>query len=91
MPTAPASPAIARRVAAAQAVGNVGDGWMTRSARDTVRIAAFAGFDVDVLVRRVALSTVRNRGRLINAASVERVMGEMTDEFDAANPTTQES
>lgn len=74
----------AERVAAAQAVGNVGDGWMSRNAQDMVRIAAFAGFDTDALVRRVAFATVKNTGRTINAASVERVMGEMADEADRA-------
>lgn len=52
-----------------------GDGWMTKGARDMIRIAAFAGFDVHELKRRVALST--NPSRLVNAGSVERVMGEM--------------
>ena len=71
-------------IAAAQAVGNVGDGWMSRNAQDMVRIAAFAGFDTDTLVRRVAFATVGNRGRTINAASVERVMEQMEAEQDAA-------
>lgn len=75
--------AFTARAAAARAalLDLEGDGWMTSSARDLVRIAAFAGFDVQELKLRVALST--SPDRMVNAASVDRVMGEMWAEFPA--------
>lgn len=66
----------AERFAAAQAVGDKQD-WLSRSAQDMVRIAAFAGFDIDALLRRVATSTPV-RGRVVNVNAVLRVMGEMS-------------
>ena len=59
-----------------------GDGWMTTSARDLAKIAvAIAGFDASDLARRLAF--VRSRGR-INAGTVERILGEMSADLDAA-------
>jgi hypothetical protein len=71
---------LADRIAAARAVpGNLGDGWMSRNARDMVVIAAFAGFDRAEAVRRVALRS--NPSRTTNAATVERVLDEMHTEW----------
>lgn len=58
--------------------GDFGEGWMTATARDTVRIAAFAGFDVPELVRRIAVAS--DPDRMTNAGTVERVMGDMEAE-----------
>lgn len=67
-----------RRAAIARGAitADFGEGWMTSSARDMVRIAAFAGFDVQALVQRVAMTA--NPNRMTNAATVDRVMGEMS-------------
>lgn len=54
-----------------------GDGWMTSSARDLAKIAVcLAGFDGKELARRLA--RVRMRGSRINAATVDRVLGQMS-------------
>lgn len=60
-----------------------GDGWMSSSARDMIRIAGFAGFDVAQLKLRVAKSS--NPNRSVNTATVERVMAELATEWDAAH------
>lgn len=52
-----------------------GEGWMTSAARDMIRMAAFAGFDVQDLVKRVAMTA--NPDRTTNAATIGRVMDEM--------------
>lgn len=57
-----------------------GEGWMTGGARDMVRIAAFAGFDIPELVKRVAMTA--NPDRMTNARTVDRVMDEMFREFE---------
>ena len=54
---------------------------MTPGARDMIRIAAFAGFDVPELVKRVAFATKHNG--MTGVRLVERVMGEIEDEADA--------
>lgn len=52
--------------------------WLTGAARDAVRIAVgIAGFDAKELI--TALAFVRSRGSKLNAASVYRVMGEISD------------
>ena len=54
-----------------------GEGWMTKNAIDLARIATvWAGFDAQELARRLA--RVRPRGERINAATVERVLAEMS-------------
>ena len=56
-----------------------GEGWMTTSARDLAKIAvALAGFDGAELAKRLA--KVKSRGCRLNAATVERVLGEMRRE-----------
>ena len=63
-----------------------GQGWMSGNARDLVRICVtFGGYDGPELIRRIAISTAGNAGETINVASVERVLQEMTDEWDAAH------
>ena len=56
-----------------------GAGWLTNAAHDTLVIAlAFAGLsddDATALVRRVACA--QGRGRRVNAATVERLVGEV--------------
>lgn len=71
-----------RRAAIARGAirADFGEGWMTTGARDMVRIAAFAGFDVPELVKRVAMAT--KHGGNTGPRLVERVMGEMEDEAD---------
>ena len=60
-----------------------GDGWLTKSAQDLVRIAVvFAGFDQAELVRRIATAPIC--GEFTNRATVLRIMGGMNAE---ANPT----
>lgn len=73
-----------RRAAIARGAirADFGEGWMTSGARDMVRIAAFAGFDVPELVKRVAFAT-RHTG-MTGVRLVERVMGEMEDEAEVA-------
>ena len=80
-----------RRAAIARGAvpGDFGEGWMTTGARDMVRIAAFAGFDIPTLVKRVALATKHDG--YTGPRLVERVMGEMTDEYDAAHPDSAAS
>ncbi len=49
------TPEFEARAAMARALPpNFGEGWLSRPARDMVRMAAFAGFDVSALVRRLA-------------------------------------
>jgi hypothetical protein len=53
-----------------------GDGWLTSSARDLVKIAVcLAGFDAQDLANRLART--KSRGQRLNAATVERVLAEM--------------
>jgi hypothetical protein len=52
----------------------------TGSAMDWLRIAAFAGFDVKELVRRIVMKG--GRSRRFNAASVQNMMGTISKEFD---------
>lgn len=67
------------RARAAELAPTFGDGWLTKSASDLVRIAVvLAGFDRRELIPRLA--RVRSRGTLLNARTVERVMGEISDE-----------
>jgi hypothetical protein len=66
--------AIARNAISA----DFGEGWMSKAARDMVRIAAFAGFDVKDLVHRVAKTADPNR--TTNVATIERVMAEILKE-----------
>lgn len=55
-----------------------GQGWMTKSARDLVKIAVYvAGVDAKVLISRLARAG--ERGANINAATVQRVLGEMRE------------
>lgn len=70
--------------AAAAVPRDLGDGWMSRNARDMIVIAAFAGFDRAEVVRRVALRS--HPGRTTNAATVERVMAEMDAEWGTTHP-----
>lgn len=74
-----------RRAAIARGAvnGDFGEGWMTTGAKDMIRIAAFAGFDIPDLVKRVALATKHDG--MTGPRLVERVMGEMTDEFGPEN------
>lgn len=66
--------------------GDFGEGWMTSGARDMVRIAAFAGFDIPTLVQRVAIATKHDG--MTGPRLVERVMGEMQDEIDTDRSDT---
>jgi hypothetical protein len=60
-----------------------GDGWLSKNARDTMRIAImFGGFDRDELIRRVAMA---GSDRTTNAGTVGRILDEMTAEWDDAN------
>jgi len=59
-----------------------GDGWMTGNARDLMRIGLIAGFDAGVLARRLARAG--KPGRMLNAATVERVLGEMDAHIDSS-------
>lgn len=67
-----------RRAAIARGAvrADFGEGWMTTGARDMVRIAAFAGFDVPALVQRVAMASAHRDG-MTGPRLVERVMDEM--------------
>lgn len=67
------------QIARGAVAADFGEGWMTPGARDMVRIAAFAGFDVPDLVKRVALATKHDG--MTGVRLVDRVMGEMADEF----------
>lgn len=69
-----------RRAAVARGAirADFGEGWMTTGARDMVRIAAFAGFDIPELVRRVAIATKHDG--MTGPRLVERIMGEMDAE-----------
>jgi hypothetical protein len=53
-----------------------GKGWMTQAARDLARVAAgFGGYDTRELARR--LTRAGSAKRMLNAATVERVLDEM--------------
>lgn len=73
-----------RRAAIARGAisADFGEGWMTSGARDMIRIAAFAGFDIPELVKRVAFATKHDG--MTGVRLVDRVMGEMSDEFPDA-------
>jgi hypothetical protein len=66
------------RAQAAKIPPDFGKGWMTKSARDLLRIAAIADFDTKELCLRLA--KVKPRGENINARTVERIMAEMAKE-----------
>jgi hypothetical protein len=70
-----------RRAAVARGAirADFGEGWMTSGARDMIRIAAFAGFDIPELVKRVAMATKHDG--MTGVRLVDRIMGEMEDEF----------
>jgi hypothetical protein len=73
------------RVKAAQSIRpGFGDGWLSKSAVDMIRVAAFAGFDIAELTRKVAIGS--DPSRITNTATVERVMSEMLADFDAEHP-----
>ena len=76
------SPEFERRAEIARGAvpGDFGEGWMTTGARDMVRIAAFAGFDIPTLVQRVAIATKHDG--MTGPRLVERIMGEMDDEIE---------
>ena len=53
-----------------------GKGWMTQGARDLARVAAgWGGYDARELARRLTLAG--SAKRMMNAATVERVLEEM--------------
>jgi hypothetical protein len=81
MTAAVLSPEFERRAAIARGAvpGDFGEGWMTSGARDMVRIAAFAGFDIPTLVQRVAVATKHDG--MTGPRLVERIMGEMDAEI----------
>jgi hypothetical protein len=57
--------------------------WLTGAARDAVRVAVgLAGFDAKELI--TALAFVRGKGERLNAATVYRVMGEISDRAERA-------
>lgn len=92
MGTKSSNPALAELESRSRRVGpNVGEGWMTGGARDMLRIAAIANFDIKELVTRLAWigTQAKRKGSLINAATVERVMGEMYDEWNAKHKEEQ--
>ncbi|KQP62994.1 hypothetical protein [Nocardioides sp. Leaf285] len=58
-----------------------GDGWLSANARDMIRIAAFAGFDPDEVLRRVAMRAHPERD--VNVRTVEAVLDEMDGEIES--------
>jgi len=72
------NPEFRRRVALARRLPpNWGEGWLTRGARDQVRIALFAGFDLQDLMPYLLEASRRSRG-LVNAGTVRRIMQELS-------------
>jgi hypothetical protein len=72
------NPEFRRRVARARSLpSDWGEGWLTRSARDQVRIALFAGFLIEDLMPRLLEASRRSRG-LVNAGTVRRIMQELS-------------
>ena len=70
----------ARRARLARAISkDFGQGWMSRNARDMVRVAAFAGFDVQALTVHIA-TTQRDSHRQVNIATVLRCMQEIEND-----------
>lgn len=66
-----------RRAAMARKPTLSPDVW-TKPAADMIRIAAFAGFDVQRLIVECLKGNCGNR---VNIRTVERIMGEMESEF----------
>ena len=68
-----------QRAAKARAVSLNPDLW-SAPARDLIRIAAFAGFDANAVVRRCCLRVARRDAWKIHAPTVEAVLAEMARE-----------
>jgi hypothetical protein len=70
-------------IARVQAIGKdslTHDVW-TKSATDWLRIAVFAGFDLQVVMRICFRLTKNSRAQRINAATVDRAMGLYSQAF----------